>query len=187
MKKLFTVLAVSSSLIFAQSGWGVYGGLISNSFEVEDKSFSYESDASFNIGISKQLTDRVTIGTGLHHRGGYVNDASGDNIKVDGHVFELWSTWSLFSTDNGANVWFGPSIAFKADLDAKHNGGMWGDFKMEDTDLSVLLGFTVPMGEKNAVHLVFQESVTGVELSRAGQDWESVMFSQVYLNFSRAL
>jgi len=187
MKKLLTIILISSSFVFAQSGWGVYGGFITNSFEVEDKSLSYESDNSFNIGISKQLGEIVTIGTGLHHRGGYVTDVNNDKVKIDGHVFELWSTWRLLTMDNGANVWFGPSIAFKADLDAKLNGDNIGDLKMEDTDLSVLLGFTVPMGDRNAIHLVFQESLKGVQLSSGNQDWESVMFSQIYLNFSRAL
>ena len=186
MKKLFTILAVSSSLIYGQSGWAVYGGWNSNGMTAEGLDASYTNSKSFNVGISKQLGEKVTIGTGLHHRGGYINTNVAE--KVEGHVFELWSTWSLLSMENGASLWAGPSIAFKADLDYKLGGAdKTGDVKMEDTDLSLLLGASFPLSERNTIHLVFQQSLRDVNLSYGNSDWYTVEFDQIYLNFSRSL
>lgn len=186
MKKLFTILVISSSLIYAQNGWSVYGGWNSNGMDAEGLNASFSDSRSFNLGISKQLGEKVTIGTGLHHRGGYVETNVSE--KVEGHVFELWTTWKLVSMENGASLWAGPSIAFKADLDYKLGGPVkTGDVKMEDTDLSLMLGASFPLSERNAIHLVFQQSMRDINLTYGNSDWNTVEFNQIYLNFSRSL
>ena len=68
MKKLFLLIAFSTTLVFSQdnSKWSLYGGISSMNTNLEENTTNL---IGTNLGFGYRFTDKLTIGMGLSQRG----------------------------------------------------------------------------------------------------------------------
>ena len=138
MKKNILILIIISSFTFSQDSidkLSFYGGI----------SYTSSKDADpipgLSLGIGYDISENVTIGGGLAHRGGKYKKEENDfmgQIELHGTALELWSTFSV------SNFYIGPSFSYIIKFNNGAPGTPFGVEKKEN-DYGFLLGLKLPL------------------------------------------
>lgn len=188
MKKWLIVVFLMISTIFAQdddgSGVSVYVGLQSMNAS-GDYCVDCSGSMGFSAGISKPISDKLTIGGGISQRG--FKDKSywtAIDANVDEEwtitAFEIWCTYVLFDTGN-VTVWAGPSFAVLNNIEAEFKDDFGNkvevDEDIDDNDISIMFGISLPVGDSgNSLHAGYQRSIVDVD--------DEFIFTQLFVSFS---
>ena len=195
MLRIMVITLVLCSQIFSQNveeasrgNWSIYGGISSMSASAD--SYEYSTvDAGrkmgFNVGAMRTISEKWTVGFGYTQRGwtdsAYYTDLM-VNVDEDWTFsgIELWGTYNIFPAGNG-NFWIGPSLLImnsaEVEFDVQNGGSVSQDADVDENDLSLLLGISIPVGGNgSALNLGYQRSLKEVD--------DFVIFNQFFVDFS---
>ncbi len=160
MKKILTIFVLMSAFTFAQDNpWGVYAGYTSGSFTDADGRTS-----GLNLGISYDMSDTISMGAGMTHRGGKFNftdeELGDESISLDlkGKGIEFWMSYNLMSNDS-FSLSVGPIYTHIYELQAKLFGVTIINESESDNDYGFFINGSVPINDKMAINLGYYQGL----------------------------
>jgi len=198
MVRLLVLTLIVFSQLFCQEwketdqldmSWSLYGGISSMSATAD--SYDYETvdpgrKTGFSFGAIKPISEKLSVGVGYMQRGwtdsAYWTSVDA-NIDEDWTIsgIELWATYNLFNIGNNGSFWIGPSYAIlssvEAEFDVVGGGSISDDADIDDNDLSIMFGVSLPVGSSGAaLNLGYQRSIIEVD--------DFILFNQFFVNVS---